>query len=79
MDYINAFWVGGLILCPGSDTFRQDKAAAGPCYGAAGMYRSRTGVCGHLQQAHGFCRCRCQRPPFGIRQPALERCKKSHR
>ena len=66
MDYINAFWVGGLICALVQILLDKTKLLPGRvmvllvCTGAV------LGSCGHLQQAHGFCRCRCQRPLLGF-------------
>ena len=35
MDYINAFWVGGLICGPGTDLAGSYEADARPCHGTA--------------------------------------------
>ena len=40
MDYVNAFWVGGLICSPLPDFNGKDENAAGTDYGAIGMFRS---------------------------------------
>ena len=37
MEYVNAFWVGGLILCTGADIAGQNEAAARAGHGIAGV------------------------------------------
>ena len=40
MDYFNAFWFGGLDLCPDPDPSGQNKADAWPGDGTSGVHRS---------------------------------------
>lgn len=41
MDYINAFWVGGLICALGADPDGKDEDDAGTHYGALSGHRCR--------------------------------------
>ena len=44
MDYVNAFWVGGLDLRTCTDFTGEDDATAGPYYGAAASWRAQYSV-----------------------------------
>ena len=46
MEYINAFWVGGLICALVQILLEKTKMLPGKGYGASGMYRGSVWKCG---------------------------------
>lgn len=67
MDYINAFWVGGLICALTQILLEPDKADAGKDYGAFGVQRLCIRSTEDISGDSGICRSRCQRTIIGIR------------
>ena len=79
MDYINAFWVGGLICALVQILLDKTKLLPGRvmvilvCTGAV------LGSVGIYEKLMDFAGAGASVPLLGIRQPSLERCKKGHR
>ncbi len=66
MDYVNAFWVGGLMYCPLPDFNGKDENAAGTDYGAIGMFRSCFGSNRCISAFRGICRAGASVPLLGF-------------
>ncbi len=79
MDYINAFWVGGLICALVQILLEKDKADAGKSHGDFGLRRGLYWVqsifTDHFRSLRGGSQCTAA----GIWQYAVEGRKKGHR
>ena len=75
MEYVHAFWVGGLI--GGTDFDGPDQVDAGKNHGAACMRRRSAWIFEYLRTISEICRSRSERTAPWIRKRTVERCQRS--
>ncbi len=76
MEYVHAFWVGGLI-CAAVQILMGWTVDAGKNHGAACMRRRSAWIFEYLRTISEICRSRSERTAPWIRKRTVERCQRS--
>ncbi len=79
MDYINAFWVGGLICALTQILLDRTKLMPGRIMVLFGVQRLCIRSTEDISGYSGFCRSRSQCTVTGVWKSSVERCKRSRR
>ena len=76
MNYIHAFWVGGLICALVQILLDKTRLMPGKSHGSSGMYGKCAECTAFVRTVGGLCRCRCQCSADRIRTFVISGCER---